>query len=89
MNKAQSMLNLPVCCLGTGTGRTVSCREVRGSEGIGGGECCTFALSQIFSRSGIFRGLSQYIMNIAGRVSDAAMDGAEGAQRPVLRVNEP
>jgi hypothetical protein len=56
MNKAQSMLNIPVCC--PGTGRTVSCREVRGS----GGRRRRMLLELYhtfadFSRSGIFRGL--------------------------------
>jgi hypothetical protein len=63
-----------------------------GGVGVGVGECCCTctALSQIFSRSGIFRGLfNQHIVNIAGGVRDAAKGGAESAQRPALRVNEP
>ncbi len=30
-----------------------------------------------------------YIINFAGRMSEAAMGGAEAAQRPVLRVKKP
>ncbi len=33
--------------------------------------------------------LYTYIINIAGRISEAAMGGARGAQRSVLRVKEP
>ncbi len=32
---------------------------------------------------------SKYIINIARRISEAAMGGEGGAQHPVLRVNEP
>ncbi len=36
-----------------------------------------------------FARFSLYIINIAGRNSEAAMGAAGAAQRPVLRVNEP
>jgi hypothetical protein len=45
-------------------------------------------LAQICFQTGIFAGFSLYIVYFAGRDSEAAMGGARGAQRPVLRVNE-
>ncbi len=48
--------------------------------------CIIFA--DFFSILGLFTGLSLYIMNIAGRISEAAMVGAGGSQHPVLPVNE-
>jgi hypothetical protein len=43
-----------------------------------------------FPKLGFLAGFSlQYIINFAGRISEAAMGGAGGVQRPALRVNEP
>ncbi len=38
---------------------------------------------------GFFSGFSLYIINLAARISEAAMGGAGVAQRPVLFVTEP
>ncbi len=44
-----------------------------------------------FPKLEFFAGFSLYILviNIAGRISEAAIGGAEGAQSTVLRVSEP
>jgi hypothetical protein len=43
-----------------------------------------------FPKLGFLAGFSlQYIINFAGRISETAMGGAGGEQRPALRVNEP
>jgi hypothetical protein len=48
-------------------------------------------LSLVFSQTGMFRWVFsvQYIINFAGRISEAVMGGAEGAQRPILLVQKP
>jgi hypothetical protein len=42
-----------------------------------------YTFADFLFKTGIFPGFSQYI---AGRISEAAMGGAGGAQRPVLRT---
>jgi hypothetical protein len=45
-----------------------------------------YIFSNFFSKLGCFEGLCLKIMNFARRFNEAAMGGAEGAQRPVLLV---
>jgi hypothetical protein len=41
-----------------------------------------------FPKLGYFAGFFLYIINIAGRIREAAMGGAGGEQRPVLPVKK-
>ncbi len=42
-----------------------------------------------YTKLGFYTGLSLFIKNFAGRISEAAMGGAGGAQCPALRFKEP
>ncbi len=42
-----------------------------------------------FTTQGFFAGFSLCINNFVRRISEVAMEGAGGAQRPVLRVKDP
>jgi hypothetical protein len=42
-----------------------------------------------FPKLGFFSGFSLHIINFVGRISEAALGGVGGAQRPDLRINEP
>jgi hypothetical protein len=44
--------------------------------------------SPTLGSAGISAGFSPYIINIVGRISEAAIGGAGGAQHPVLPFNE-
>ncbi len=47
-----------------------------------------FPFADFFRKLGFFSGFSSYIINICGRIGEAAM-GWGDAQRPVLRVTRP
>jgi hypothetical protein len=42
---------------------------------------------ELFNKLDIFAGFSLYITNVAGRIIEAAMGGAGGAQRPFCMLN--
>jgi hypothetical protein len=50
---------------------------------------CAYYFADFCPQQKFFAGFYLYIINIAGRICEAAMGGAEVAQRPVLPVKDP
>jgi hypothetical protein len=52
-------------------------------------ELLNYARSGTVPELGFFEGFSLHTINSAGRISEAASDGAGARKRPILRNNEP